>query len=263
MGLRTISGGGSTFISYGQPDEGAQQGDLWWSAETGRLYIYFVDTDSAQWVPTTPAGIRPLEGALDITTGQPGPVTPGISVPQAENLVTISNLAPSERTDGSANVAGDLWWSPHSGMLYVWNSDRTTDYEQGEQKWTGEWVAATPTGMTPMEGASDYSNFINTTTDPLVYEESVTVIVSEASPAARPDGSPLVPGVLWWSPVSGRMYIYFEDEDSTQWVPTDPTGTLSSTYGNNNIIIGDGGSYPDFISILPVSRLPMISGSSH
>ena len=253
INLDTISGGSNTFISYGQPGDGAQQGDLWWSAETGRLYIYFVDTDSAQWVPTTPAGIRPLEGALDITTGQPGPVTPGVSVPQAENLVTISNLAPSERSNGSANVAGDLWWSPHSGMLYIWNSDRTTDYEQGEQKWSGEWVAATPTGMTPMEGASDYSNFINTTTDPLVYEASVTVIVSEASPNTRPDGSELTPGVLWWSPVSGRMYIYFQDADSTQWVPTDPTGTLSSSYGNNNIIIGDGGTFPDFISILPVS----------
>ena len=34
-------------------------GDLWWSEQNGRLYIYFNDFDSSQWVCTQPIGKRP------------------------------------------------------------------------------------------------------------------------------------------------------------------------------------------------------------
>ena len=31
-----------------------QDGQLWWNTNDGRLYIYYTDIDSSQWVPTTP-----------------------------------------------------------------------------------------------------------------------------------------------------------------------------------------------------------------
>ena len=59
-----IAGGANTFISYAIPKtDVAQQGDLWWSSELGRMFIYFVDGDSSQWVAANPIGIRPLTGA--------------------------------------------------------------------------------------------------------------------------------------------------------------------------------------------------------
>lgn len=248
-----IAGSSSTFISYNQPEDGeARAGDLWWSADLGRLFIYFTDQDgTSQWVATNPIGSRPLEGSTDLTTGQPGPVTQSFTVPQSENTVTISTMAPSAHTDGSANQAGDLWWSNHSGLLYIWNSDRIADYEQGELEWTGEWVCTDPGALNATEGAADVSTFDIITPTEETYETTVTVMISEGSPTMMQDGSALVGGALWWSPLSGRLYIYFTDEDSNQWVATNPSGTLTNPYGNNNIIIGDGGTYPDYITILP------------
>ncbi len=248
-----IAGSASTFISYNQPDDGtARAGDLWWSADLGRLFIYFTDQDgTSQWVATNPTGSRPLEGSTDLTTGQPGPVSQSFSVPQAENVVTIATMAPSGRSDGSANQAGDLWWSNHSGLLYIWNSDKIADYEQGELEWTGEWICTDPSALNVGEGASDTSAFDGITPTEETYETTVTVMVSEGSPTAMQDGGVLVHGALWWSPLSGRMYIYYNDVDTSQWVATNPGGVLASKYGSNNIIIGDGGTYPDYITILP------------
>ena len=53
----TVSGGGgntSVTISDTAPG-GASAGDLWWESDTGRLKIYYQDTDTIQWVDTNPA----------------------------------------------------------------------------------------------------------------------------------------------------------------------------------------------------------------
>ena len=62
-----IVGGTSTFLSYSQPDE-ASPGDLWWSSNSGRLYVFYNDGDSGQWVTTHPVGlaltVTPLRNLL-------------------------------------------------------------------------------------------------------------------------------------------------------------------------------------------------------
>ena len=58
----TVSGGGggaNVSISDTAPG-GASAGDLWWESDTGRLKIYYQDTDSTQWVDANP----PLSPAL-------------------------------------------------------------------------------------------------------------------------------------------------------------------------------------------------------
>jgi len=52
------SGGASVTISDTPP--AASAGDLWWESDTGRLKIYYQDTDSTQWVDANP----PLSPAL-------------------------------------------------------------------------------------------------------------------------------------------------------------------------------------------------------
>lgn len=32
-----------------------------------------------------------------------------------------------------------------------------------------------------------------------------------------------IPGNLWWNSEEGRMYVYYQDDDSAQWVQTIPT----------------------------------------
>lgn len=47
------SGGANVTISDTAPGS-ASAGDLWWESDTGRLKIYYQDTDSIQWVDTNP-----------------------------------------------------------------------------------------------------------------------------------------------------------------------------------------------------------------
>ena len=74
--------GTSTFVSYGDPDSELAPGDLWWNADNGKLYIYFQDQDSSQWVQANPTASRPLFGASDEPFSYSGPLTQGFSSPR-------------------------------------------------------------------------------------------------------------------------------------------------------------------------------------
>ena len=53
-------------------------------------------------------------------------------------------MAPAERADGTPNGAGDLWWSTHTGMLYIWAVETSTDVDSGYLKTNAQWVATDP-----------------------------------------------------------------------------------------------------------------------
>lgn len=246
-------GGTSTFISYNQPgDNEASPGDLWWSSFNGRMYIYFDDGDSAQWVTAQPLGMRPFVGASDLGSGNTEATTQSWASPQSDTSVSMSSTAPSSRADGTPNQKGDLWWSTHTGNLYLWNTD---NFDGITFDGTSEWVATDPTAVVTTEGVSDdFQYYTIPTGSPAEYSQSVRVLISEASPLEMDDGSDLVAGVLWWSPLNGKMYIYYTDTDSSQWVICNPISSLSSKWGLNTIPSGDGGEIPNFISLLPYSR---------
>ena len=54
------------------PPQTPDSGQLWWNTNDGRLYIYYIDIDSSQWVPATPEGgggltdIAPGKGIMNI-----------------------------------------------------------------------------------------------------------------------------------------------------------------------------------------------------
>ena len=37
------------------PPENPIEGNLWWNTHEGRMYIYYTDNDSSQWVQTNPS----------------------------------------------------------------------------------------------------------------------------------------------------------------------------------------------------------------
>ena len=83
-------GSGNTQVSISDtiPAGSASAGDLWWESDTGRLKIYYQDTDSSQWVDVNP----PLRQDRIASTG-----------------------APSSATD--TGVAGDIRYD--SGYVYI------------------------------------------------------------------------------------------------------------------------------------------------
>ena len=74
-------GGGASVTVSDTPPGSASSGDLWWESDTGRLKIYYQDTDSTQWVDTSP----PLADAT--TIGASGTVS------MKANIIPDSNEA--------------------------------------------------------------------------------------------------------------------------------------------------------------------------
>ena len=217
-----------------------QSGDLWWSPQNGRMYVYFIDEDDTkQWVVTQPIGMRPFNGALDETIGNILATSPNVPhVGGSDNTITISNIAPSQRPDGQPNVLGDLWWSPHTGILYIWYSDYlqyALDYYQNNNtlpgiddfpdQLTAQWVCADPSAKVPTEDAlnelyPDPDSII--TRSGSIYSAEVTCTVASTAPPGAPVGA------LWWCSANGKMFIRYDDGTSTQWVITNPHSQVTS-----------------------------------
>ena len=53
-GPAASSGSGGASVTISDTPPAASAGDLWWESDTGRLKIYYQDTDSSQWVDTNP-----------------------------------------------------------------------------------------------------------------------------------------------------------------------------------------------------------------
>jgi hypothetical protein len=85
-------GGASVTISDTAPIPGeSEDGDLWWDSSDGRLYIYYEDANSTQWVDASPDAQAP-----------------------------VVSSAPSPPTDPNE---GDLWWNTTDGRLYIYYKD--------------------------------------------------------------------------------------------------------------------------------------------
>ena len=52
--VTTGAGGGGASVTISDTAPAASAGDLWWESDTGRLKIYYQDTDTTQWVDTNP-----------------------------------------------------------------------------------------------------------------------------------------------------------------------------------------------------------------
>ena len=110
-------------------------------------------------------------------------------------------------------------------MLYIWYDDRVADYNQGCNDWTGEWVATDPSAGPQSEGISGLSSFRNLGNPNFKsYQGDVTVLISETAPVNTPGFNIIDAGTLWWSPISGKLYIYYTDPDSNQWVEVGGNG---------------------------------------
>ena len=161
----TEGGGGASVEVGDNPPGGATEGDLWYNTGStggGRLYVFYQDVDSSQWVDTNPS----LEtggggGGASVTVGENPPANP-------QN--------------------GDLWWDTSSvdgGRMYLY-------YDDGN---SSQWVETNPGGS---GGGS----------------EGASVVVSDQAPTSASEGD------LWWdsSDGGGQLYVWYSDADSSQWV---------------------------------------------
>ena len=268
-------------VSYLKPTVGIggddlQPGDLWWSIYDGRLFIYYRDNDSEQWVVTQPIGTTPLGNlgagednfswASDdaLVTGLENPPTQ-VLAPGGVNKITISTTAPSQRADGSPNRMGDLWWSQETGILFLWYTDGLENYYAtgvyAENESNSQWVITDPAGIAPMgHDAESYSTdeiYPEEQTAGLrasIFSNEIMAMISDTAPTTQPDGSPLEFGNLFWSPKTGKMYVWWGDETGTeQWTVTNPSGSITGQYALDFFPGGEVGPAPEIVS--PIGQI--------
>ncbi len=248
-----FSVGSSTYFGNFIPEseENLKVGDLWWSDQTGRLYIYYDN----EWICTQPIGTKPMIGASNTGIGTHEPTSQIVYHPQTERTVTISTQAPQLRTDGSNLIEGDLWWSQQTGILYI--------------RYEGIWACTDPNGTIPLEPYDAGGRPFAFDPDPGDQSVGLKVVVSfkspdSYSPVIGADGSQTITllgtdpnnllgqditiditenGTLWWSPSgigTGMMYIRYQ----STWVIANPVGSLTSIYALDTSAPDGGGQFP-------------------
>ena len=119
------SSGGST-VSIGETaPSGASSGDLWYSTDYGRLFVWFDEPtlgigSTSVWIDAAP-------------TNSSGSSSGGSG---GSSTVSIGETAPSGAS------SGDLWDSTDYGRLFVWYDESTLGIGS-----TSVWVDATPTNQ--------------------------------------------------------------------------------------------------------------------
>lgn len=151
--------------------------------------------------------------------------------------VSVSDSAPSSPS------AGDLWWDSSQAMMFIYYSDGSSS----------QWVKANPSGsggadIAVQETAPSNPNSGDLWFDPATLKTYVyyndgdssqwvqsnptggggsgsgggsSVTVSDTAPSSPSSGD------LWWHSTNLKLYVYYTDGSSNQWVQTNPSGTVS------------------------------------
>ena len=213
------SGTGANVTISSSPPSNPNDGDLWWDEDIGELFIYYDDASgipSAQWVEAS----------------------------SGSNTVNISDSAPPSPNNG------DLWWESDTGTLKIYYQDadgaQWVDSNSGIlQNMVNYWqpnflgihtagnVGIGTTLATDKLFVGGNVNITGVVTAASFYGDGSnltgvggTVAISTTAPSA-PDV-----GDLWWDSDTGKLAIYYQDINSSQWVtasgnsgPTGPAGS--------------------------------------
>lgn len=113
---------------------------------------------------------------------------------------------------------------PNEGYLYVQDGNLNLGTSTGSG--TSVWTLDT-TGNLTLPGNTFAVNYANGA--PVSFASSGGVIQSNVAPSSPTDST------LWWDENSGRLYIWYNDGDSEQWVDASPASGVGSTSGNGSV----------------------------
>lgn len=216
-----------TILDYERPTQRLDgsplaAGDLWWSIQNGRLYIFY----NGYWVTSQPYGTRPMGVyASSVPIGATGSDFVATGNPPIKSQIIIADSYPTRNPDGSALRIGDLWWSSVTGLLYIWNSDTASgggcitgmcDADGNVAQNSAEWICTGPTGLLSQgpQGPQDQGPGPGSVPVNAVSSDA-NVVISSSPPTNRPAGT------LWWNNIRGRLFVRYQDT----WVITNPFGS--------------------------------------
>jgi hypothetical protein len=159
-------------------------GQMWWESDSGKMYVYFTDVDSSQWVQVSGGGGGTVGGIAD---------------------------APA---DGQMYGRQDLSWVPATGGTGGGIPDAPADgntYGRKDLDWA---IVSAAGGAIPDDAPNDGLQYGRQSLawTPVPPTTPYRVPVSDTAPVA-PDQ-----GMLWFNSADASLYIWFDDGTSQQWV---------------------------------------------
>jgi len=228
-------GGASVTISDASPGS-PSAGDLWWSANTNQLFIYYTDVDSNQWVEAT----------------TPGPVGPSGPTGPTANLSSIaSSLIPSSNVTfdlGSQSMSWrDLYLSGNT--IFLSTSQITLNANGGIDLPTGSRMGGTSI-VTDFVKSYRYDDTlaINTGTKRLYLQDSYTLksihafvdtapVGSSVNTSVKKNGSSLQNIIIAAGATSASNTSLNHSFVSGDYITVDITQVGSTTAGENLYIV--------------------------
>ena len=147
MSWVTPSGGGggaNVTISDTIPAGSPSSGDLWWESDTGRLKVYYTDTDSSQWVDASP----PLADAT--TIGGSGTVS------MLAHLIPNSNAA---HDIGSADYKIRHLFLSDNTLYHEGPYIKTAQHDAGGSAQTASYVITLAKLKQALNASTDFDDF--------------------------------------------------------------------------------------------------------
>ena len=249
-------------------------GNLWFNADEGRLYIYYDDGNSQQWVDASPDSYEPglipdindpndQGGTLDDRyvkmTGDT--MTGKLETVETEDADTDATVTTKGYVDGFKGYVPSGPTNPSSGMtvgdLFYNTADEELLYWDGSQ-WarvdTGLAIVSNsnpPTddiqeGSLWWDSSEGSGNLFVLYSDPQDDGGTVKTWVSAissgsdgASKTTTTDTPPSQPvdGELWWNTNDNNLYIWYTDVDTGQWVVASPGSGGGGEGGGSQVLV--------------------------
>ena len=154
----------------------------------GKLWIDRSTVETKWWNQEQQVWENIVGDATPGPRGPPGP--PGsFQVGDIPPLnVPIPGAAPPDPTS-RALVSGDAWFNTNTGNLFVWYVDSNS----------GQWVNCSQAGPRGADGPRQR-------------------VFNSDNPPTQIDGEPIQDGDLWFNSDQAQLFIWYTDNDSSQWV---------------------------------------------
>ena len=256
-------GSGFVSISDDAPSS-PNNGDLWWESDTGTLKIYYNDGDSAQWIDANSGILNGIFNPWTTTTMDGGVLgisttsRVGVGTTNARYLLEVGAVGASGTSllvNGDARVTGILTVGSSSvtldgnnnlvnvgtaltightqGLQFYEQNLHQRGFEVNQINASGIITATSgldaigihSAGAPIAVGVITSLNFIGSGNTFAVSNGTVDISISGggvAVTATAPSGPDQ--GDLWWNSDTGNLSVYYEDNDTNQWVSAGAVG---------------------------------------
>jgi len=144
-------------------------------------------------------------------------------------------------------LCGDAWLESDTGNLYVYYKDiDSTQWIQVGGNGDLATLDYLPLAGGTLSGAVSFNGFGATNLPiPTNAQDAATkayvdnkdvAIVSATPPSTNSNGEALQQGDLWYDTVGGRLYVYYNDGNTTQFVDASPEPPFDTTTASANLV---------------------------